>query len=198
MLISNDNKKHRIWLKMQHFIMATLVWVWIQLHIHVSIIKQWELGQKSTPVKKKIGCAKLKLSTAEELVQCSHVCTKARVPVYISVQSESAMWIVSDNTTMDGAVYHHVLLQFDFHIVPALGCSSIRHLQAQWNGTFLIAVTGFHVICLQDITHFTTVSHNIPAINQTVTLVSHHIPSRHCTRSTVSHDTPAINDSYIS
>ena len=69
---------------------------------------------------------------------------------------------------------------------------SVRHLKAQWNGTFIMAVTEIHVICLNDITHFTTVSHNIPAINQTVTLVSHHTPSRHYTRSIVSHDTPAI------
>ena len=53
------------------------------------------------------------------------------------------------------------------------------------------------MICLKEITHFTTVSHNIPAMNQTVTLVSHDTPRRHCTRSTVSRDTPAINHTVI-
>ena len=62
---------------------------------------------------------------------------------------------------------------------------------------YYIAVTEFHVICLKDITNFTTVSHNIPTINETVTLVSHYTLSRHCTRSTVSHDTPAINHTVI-
>ena len=142
MLILKDNKKYRILLKMQHFIITTLA---LSLNPTPDNYHQ-TLWTGHIPVKqKKIGCAKLNLSycrRTSSMFSCVHKSTSTGISV--SNQSMQCRW--SAITLYDGrcCVSSHFP---QFRIVPALGCSSISHLKAQWNGKF-IAATEFQVICL--------------------------------------------------
>ena len=93
------------------------------------------------------------------MFSCVHKSTTTGIPV--SNQSLQCGW--SAITLYDGryCVSSHSSPAPQSSSTWVYYSSSIRHLKVQWNGTFIIAVTEFRVICLQNITHFTTVSHNI-------------------------------------
>ena len=124
--ILEDNKNTRFDWICNILLWQHLLWVWIQLHIHEIIIKQWELRiYKSTPVKKENWLCKIKIvfcRRTSSMFSCVHKSTSTG----ISVSNQSLQCGSSSITLYDGrccvSSYLHVLLQFHFHIVPALGC----------------------------------------------------------------------------
>ncbi len=154
---------------MQHFIITTLA-----LNLNPtphSNYHQWELGiYKSTPVKKENWLCKIKIVFCRR-TSSMFSCVQKSTSTGISVSNQSLQCGSSAITLYDG----RCCVSSRSSPVPLPHSSStwmcpVRHLKAQWNGTFIIAVSEFHVIFLKYITHFTTVSHYIPAINQTVRL----------------------------